>query len=530
MYTQTRPDILLIVLDTVRADRLSCYGYPRETSPHIDAFAEGSVLFERAISPAQWTIPAHASLFTGEYPTTHMTNQIYDKHGKDQIALAEVLHHEGYLTVGFCDNPLLGVVENSLDRGFEEFYNYSGTLPNRPAIADARPRRLGRLAQHLARRLRHLTTPFQDLLTRNNFVLRVALHPRVVPLWQRFINFKGNTAQSLRDVVGYLRTHQRKGAERPLFVFINLMETHLPYRPPPRFIRRFAPYYRQDREARDFMRNYNLEHYRWMVPLTEPLTELQDRVINDLYDAEVAYEDHLLRRLFKYLDEPEVRDNTLIIITSDHGEGVNHHNFVGHSLVVYDDLVRVPLIVRYPRCYPEGKRVSTPVSTRRIFHTVLEAAGVYPVGNSAGEIQGAPVDVKGLSLSRALEGPDPEAGIVFAEAYTPETLIALMENEDREAIETFRCRLMRRAAYRGNHKLITVGDEADELFDVINDPDELDNLISEKPEVIAELNELLAAFLAEAETRRPANWEASQLCLDEDEELLERLRGLGYIE
>jgi arylsulfatase A-like enzyme len=527
---QVKPDILLIVLDTLRADRLSCYGYPRETSPHIDAFAESGVLFERAISPAQWTIPAHASLFTGEYPTTHMTTQIYDKHSKDQIMLAEVLHREGYLTVGFCDNPLLGIVENDLDRGFEEFYNYCGTLPNRPAIADARPRRLGQLAQRLLRLMGRLTTPIQDLFARNSLLLRIALHPRVVPLWQRLVNFKGNTAQSLRDVVGYLRTRQRKDSERPLFIFINLMETHLPYRPPPRFIRQFAPYYKQNREARHFMQNYNLEHYGWMIPLMEPLTGLQDRVINDLYDTEVAYEDHLLRRLFAHLSEPEIRDNTLVVITSDHGEGLNHHNFVGHSLVAYDDLVHVPLIVRYPRCYPAGKHVSAPVSTRRVFHTVLEAAGAYPASNGAGKVQGAPVDVEGLSLARALRGPDPEAGIVFTEAYTPETLITLMESENREAIETFRCRLMRRAAYRSNYKLITVGDEPDELFDVINDPGELDNLIGEKPEVMAELNELLIAFLAEVEARRPANWEASRLCLDEDEEFLERLRGLGYIE
>ena len=118
MNAQTKPDILLIVLDTLRADRLSCYGYPRETSPHLDAFAESGVLFERAISPAQWTIPSHASFFTGEYPTTHMMTQIYDKSSQDQVFLADILRREGYATIGFCNNPLLGVVENGLDQGF----------------------------------------------------------------------------------------------------------------------------------------------------------------------------------------------------------------------------------------------------------------------------------------------------------------------------------------------------------------------------------------------------------------------------
>ena len=530
MNTETRPDILMIVLDTLRADRLSCYGYPRQTSPHIDAFAEGGVLFERAISPAQWTVPAHASLFTGEYPTTHMTVQIYDEHGKDQSTLAEVLRHAGYHTVGFCNNPLLGVVENGLDRGFEEFYNYGGVLPERPPIADSRPRLMGRVAQRVSRLLRRLTSPVQRALTRNNMLLRIALHPWIVPLWQPHLNFKGNTVQSMRDVLGYLGARRRKEARRPLFAFINLMETHMPYRPRSRFIRRFAPYYRKDREAQDFMQGYNLEHYKWMVPLTEPLTELQDRVLNDMYDAEVAYEDHLLRRLFVHLDEPEVRDNTLVILTSDHGEGLNHHDFVGHSLVAYDDLVRVPLAVRYPRLYPEGRRVAKPVSARRVFHSALEAVGISTASNGAGEVTGAPVDVGGLSLARALDDSDVEGGVVFSEAYTPDTLITLMENDDPESIDRFRCRLMRRAAYQDSYKLITVGDRPDELFDVVDDPGELNNLIDEQPEVAAALNDRLATFRAETEARRPANWEGSRLSLEGDEEVLERLRGLGYIE
>ena len=530
MSIPTRPDIILIVLDTLRADRLSCYGYPRETSPHLDAFAQGGTLFERAISPAQWTIPAHASFFTGEYPSTHTTVQIYDRHSESQATLAEMLRRAGYRTVGFCNNPLLGVVENDLDRGFEEFYNYGGTLPERPAVGDSRPRRFGRLVQRLNRQLRRLVSPIQDAFARNNLLLRLALHPRIVPLWQRHVNFKGNSVLSLRDVVGYLRARQNRGAERPLFAFINLMETHLPFGPRPQFIRKFAPCYREDREARDFMQAYNREHYRWMVPLTEPLTELQDRVLNNMYDAEVAYEDHLMRRLYAFLDEAEVRDNTLVIVTSDHGEGLNHHDFVGHSLVAYDDLVRVPLVVRYPRLYPAGKRVTTPVSARRVFHSMLEAAGMTSINNGAGDVEGAPVNVEGLSLARPSEGSDPEAGMVFTEAYTPHTLIALMENDDPAAIEAFRCRSMRRAVYRGNYKLITVDDEPDELFDVVADPGELDNLIGQEPDLAMELNQLLTGFRTESEARRPTQWKESQLCLEEDEMLLERLRGLGYIE
>ena len=529
LKTSTRPDIVFIVLDTLRADRLSCYGYPRDTTPHIDQFVQDGTLFERAMVPAQWTIPSHASLFTGEYPTTHMTNQIYDVLDEDNVTLAELLNHNGYETVGFCNNPLLGVVENGLDRGFEAFYNYGGAVPNPPDISKSRPKLVGKLFESYVRIMRRVTTPIQNQFAHNNFLLRIALNPFIASIWQRRGNFKGNTVRSLRDVLGYLRIHRNASERRPLFAFVNLMETHLPFWPPARFVRKFAPYYQQDREARDFMRYYNLQHYAWMVPLTEPLSQVGDRTLNDFYDAEVAYEDFLLHRLLDFLNEPDVRDDTMVIITSDHGEGMNNHDFVGHSLVVYDDLLRVPLIINYPRLYPAGKRVSTPVSTRRLFHSVLEASGLSPNGNGTSG-NGAPIDVQGLSLARSIDGPDPEGGLVFAEAYTPDTLLSLMESMNRDAIDTFRCRMMRRAIYRGQRKLITVGDRPDELFDVVDDPGETRNLLGENPNEVAQLEHVLASFVKESEERRPGNWEESRQVNLDDEALADRLRALGYIE
>jgi uncharacterized sulfatase len=333
----------------------------------------------------------------------------------------------------------------------------------------------------------------------------------------------------MRDLIGYLKAHELKGDDQPLFVFVNLMETHLPYGPRPRYIRKFAPWYRQDREARDWMQRYNHEHYRWMVPLREPLTELQDRAINDLYAAEVAYLDHLLRRVFEHLETPGIQDNTMLILTSDHGEGLNNHDFVGHSLVAYDDLISVPLIIRYPKLYPAGKRVARPISTRRVFHSVLEAAGIDADADGDNEGDRAPVDVHGLSLAQALQENDIENGIAFSEAYVPDTLIALMESQDPAAIETYRCREMRRAVYRGDYKLITVGDKPDELFDMSQDPGELANLLQQEPTLVAELEDMLEDFVFEAQARAPDNWRDNRLRLEQDRDLAERLRGLGYL-
>jgi uncharacterized sulfatase len=532
MKRAPQPDILLVVLDTLRVDRLSTYGYSKKTTPNIDAFAEQSILFERAISPAQWTIPAHASLFTGEYPSTHLTHQIYDKHSKDIATLAEHLQGSGYKTVGFCNNPLLGVVENELDRGFEEFYNYGGLFPKRPAISESRPRRAGQTMQHIWRQLNRFNQPVQDWVTHNNLLLGIMLHPLISPFWQRHINFKGNSKQSLGDLVGYLRTRKKREDKRPIFTFLNLMETHLPYGPPTRFIRKFAPDYLYNRKARNFMQSYNYSTYRWITPITKPFTEMEDRVLNDMYDAEVAYEDHLLHQLLDYVNQPEVRDNTLVIFVADHGEGVNHHDYVGHSLVTYNDLVHVPLIMRYPPRCSQGKRINTPVSTRRVFHTILDVAGVDP---TAQDSQVPEIAAQELSLFNSLNGSDPEQGTVFAEAYPPQTLISLIETKEPNIINAFRCRSTRRALFAkslsDHHKLITVDEQPEELFDVHADPRELQNLASENPKITMAFDALLKNAVAAAKARQPlALQTASQLNFSGDKNLTDRLRGLGYIE
>ena len=128
----SRPDIVLLVLDTQRADRLSAYGYPAQTSPNLDAFAADATLFRHAITPAQWTVPTHSSLFTGLYPSVHNTRQSFSILPKEIPTVAERLSENGYFTAAFCNNPLVGVVDNGLRRGFASFLNYSGLLTSRP--------------------------------------------------------------------------------------------------------------------------------------------------------------------------------------------------------------------------------------------------------------------------------------------------------------------------------------------------------------------------------------------------------------
>lgn len=521
----TKPNIILLVLDTHRAERMSVYGYTKDTTPVLGQLAERSMVFDWAIAPAPWTIPSHASMFTGLYPTVHQATQSFTALPQDIPTMAELLAQHGYETVAFCNNPLISVLDNGLKRGFHKFYNYSGTFPDVPDFGNMSvTKRLQRRAMEL---LQKISIPIERQFGRSPLLLKLATMPIFVPIWSRTFNFKGNTRRSLQDVALYLRYHASAHRDRPFFMFINLMETHLPYYPPRKAIDHWLPYFRRDREARAFVQRFNTESYRWMAPLIEPLTEAQRHVLSDMYDAEVAYQDRQLYRMFRVLKRTGLLDHTMVIVVSDHGESIGEHEFMGHAFVVYNELVRVPLFIHYPERFPAGVRVRHTISTRRIFHTVLEAAGIpfEHYGHRAEE----------LSLARAAEGPqkEPEDEFVVAEAFPPQNFINVMEMTNPEAIERFRVRKMRRAIYGDGVKLMTVGSQSDEFFDVRRDPFETVNLLDNPfgyENDLLRLEQQMEAFVALAEAQRDGIAPGAHLDYSDNPELLERLRGLGYIE
>ncbi len=524
MPAKHHPNIIMIVLDTHRVDRLGAYGYQRGTSPNIDHFVEQATVFEHGISTAQWTIPSHASMFTGEYPTTHQTIQAHYSLDSRFDTIATLLAQQGYQTTGFCNNPLVGVLNNGLKRGFDTFYNYSGAVPSVPRSSNKLPPPLDRLWEWYTQQLRRLSYPIQNAFAHSEFLLQASFHPFFVPLWVKFANFKGDTAQTLQDVRQFLS--QTWQEQRNQFLFINLMEPHLPYNPPHRFINRFAPYFKEDREVRDFINQYNIQAFRWLFPLEERFKPKESAILNDMYDAEVMYQDHLLSQVLEFISQPEIADNTLTIIVGDHGEGLGEHNFMGHSFVAYQELAHVPLMIKFPG-QTGGQRIEETVSTRRVFHTMLEAAGLQLF-----ETENRPAsDVKQLSLTRTVQGQDPEQGLVFVEAYAPNNFLAMMETHAPQLIETFHCKLNRRAVFQQKNKLVRIDGVQDELFDLTQDPLELHDIIDQKPKQASKLSGKIDAFLAKALARRPDTWQANQtLNLEENESLAQQLRSLGYME
>ncbi|MCA9897017.1 MAG: sulfatase [Ardenticatenaceae bacterium] len=527
-----QPDIIFIVLDTQRADRLGCYGHSKAITPNLDQFAANGVLFEQAISPAQWTIPSHASMFTGLYPTAHQVTQSSQGLSPERPHLAELLRDVGYQTVAFCNNPLVGILNNGFKRGFQTFYNYGGAIPSVPSDSTTLPRPLRRLVEGYTQFLRRISYPIQNFFGQSDLAFRLSLNAWFTPIWSRVANFKGQNERSVRDLSHFFREREKKGGERPLFLFLNLMETHLPFTPPAEFIDKVAPYLRGSKEARTIMRRWNRESYRWAAPLAEPLDELEAQVLSDLYDAEVAYQDAYLGQLLQTLQQRANAENTLIIIVADHGDGLGEHGCMGHAFVAYQELLHVPLLMQWPRRFKQPARVQTPVSTRRVFHTMLDAAGRLPQSANLD-----PVRVHGLTLATTVNGHDPEQGVAYSEVYPPLTFVKALEKRQPELLEAYRCLSVRRAVVQQIgpdeadvtlHKLIQVDEKLDELFNLADDPIESVNVMAERPFITEPMQKEMNRWVTAVSHQKTQVDAGSQIELDEN--ITRRLRALGYMD
>ncbi|RZM79667.1 sulfatase [Leptolyngbya iicbica] len=512
-----RPDILFIVLDTQRADRLSCYGYPLDTTPNLDAFAANATRFETAIAPAQWTIPSHASMFTGVYPSEHGMTQSYSVMPDELPTLAERLRDSGYFTAGFCNNPLVGVINNGLRRGFQSFLNYSGLLTSRPNQAGVSPGLVGRYRQWFKRQVSGVMTKLQDAFARSDWLLALSFTPIMVPLWQTALSFKGNTAKSLEDTARLLCDRVGTEPDQPIFAFVNLMGTHMPYHPPRQYIETYAPHVLRDRDARSFLQRFNNDVYGWLAPLTGALNDDQKKTLDGMYDAEVAYQDALLGDFFAKLEQARRLEHTLVVICADHGEHLGEKQLMGHSLSIYNELVRVPLIIRQPgQDETQATVVPEVVSTRRLFQTVLDAAEL------------ANNHEQPLTLLPQPQA-DPETDFVFAEAIPPQNVVNLMQKRQPDLVRDRACDQPRRAVWMGTHKLIEIGDREIELYDVQEDPQETLNISAILPENVEALQECLQSFAGEMDgygtlvtARRAPGYD--------DPDVQRRLQDLGYLE
>lgn len=319
------PNVLVIVVDTLRADHLSTYGYSRPTSPHLTQLADQGTLFEDAIAPSSWTLPVHASLLTGLYPHAHHVDNDGALLGWDYPVLGDELMARGYRTAAFSANTLLFCRRRGFGRGFIRFEDDFQSLGS--AFAQTF---YGDLIKHLFFRLE---------LKRDLFGRR-------------------NAAQINQHALQWIDR-----GRQPFFVFLNYMDVHDPYRPPEPYLHRYTNMQNPGSRAS--------EHWDWF----EHLTPQQRQGAVDAYDGAINYVDDQIQQLMQQLQKRGLDRNTLVVITSDHGESFGEHGLMTHGNALYRELIHVPLILWEQGRIPAGKKVADPVSLTSLPATLLEEAG-----------------------------------------------------------------------------------------------------------------------------------------------------------
>jgi len=405
-----RPNIVLIALDTQRADHLGCYGYPRATSPFIDSIARRGVLFERCYAPNIPTHPSFTTLLSGKEAITH---NIVNIGGEAPITkgvrlLPEILKEQGYRTVA------VDSMGRHFSRGFDEYITYAWDRSN-PAV------------------------------------LRKA----------EAVNAKALSA------IQQLNSEQ----EQPFFLFLHYWDPHTPYLPPAPYRQKFYP---KDRNPYD-LNNHSMdeawtwEPFKWYFHDWIPGVTDAEYVVS-LYDGETAYMDHHLRAIFAGLRS--LQQNTVVIITADHGEILNEQAgyFDHHGL--YEGNVHVPLILYWPGILPRGKRVPGFVQNLDLAPTLLDLAGIPDRDR-----------MEGLSLLPAVFG--------LRDGNYDEIYLSEATWELKRGLRTQRWKFIN-SLEQDRH-----GRPMQELFDLASDPQEQHNVLAQHSDVARELETQLDGWVAQ---------------------------------
>jgi arylsulfatase A-like enzyme len=482
--SSTRPNILWIVWDTVRADHLSLYGYSKPTTPFLDNWAQKVHIFDNCTSVSNSTTPTHVSMFTGLMPGEHGRNNTENYIGNAFTTVAELLYDRGYQTYLHSANPLI-----SRERNFTQGFD----IAEHPWDAKYESEALRIFLSKLDPRDRST----EHLIAFNSFSL-----PFSGALPGQMFTTCGQLAQ--RGVEGWLKNCDRN---RPFFIFINYMEAHQPYVPPESYRKRLMD---PDQVNKSYsVDRSQLAKWSYTFGLKE-YTDEEIELTKLTYDATLIELDDLLRDLITSLDVNGYMDNTIVILTSDHGEHLGDHHMLDHLYSVYESLIRVPLIIHYPKCFSPG-RDKRPVTNLDLFPTVLELAGVeMPRG----------LQSKAVSLLRPQEQ---RLRMAECPAFTTQQF-GIIKRFYPDFDPTPWSRTLR-AVYHGKHKLIWASDGRYELYDLATDQDELKNLITIKSELAEKLAKIHDDWVVSFEPSKRGSLRDRPLT---DEER-RRLESLGYI-
>lgn len=467
--TPSSPNILLIVLDTVRADHMSCYGYQRRTTPNIDRFAEDARLYTNVLSPACWTLPTHASFFTGLPVSAHGCSWAHPYLDEEFETLAERLKAAGYQTAGLSSNGFV-CAQRGFDQGFEEFW-----IPPGEGAAE------------------------------------YAFVSRALDRWG--VGQTPATADLMHQRLGRWFREQRD-PEKPFFIFLNYIEAHAPYTPQSHLLE-WASAGALDKWSH---RSQRKAVFRYMFSRQETLTAAEIAELEALYDDELRFVDAKVGELLGFLRGAGLYDRTLVIVTSDHGEHFGEHHMMEHQFSLYEPLVRVPLVVRLPERFKPGKD-GTLVQSQDVFATMLQAAGLRIPGENSTASLPLPAEASEGRQRAVAEYLAPHAGLISE------------FSQDLPLLDFSPFFRSLRAVQSGKTKLITWSSGESELYDLEADPLEVHDLAGERAAVARDLGKALADWqsLVEPYVGRAPDVEEIAAAGEEERQDLEAMRGLGYI-
>jgi arylsulfatase A-like enzyme len=407
------PNVLLIVLDTVGAEHLSLYGYSRPTTPQLERLAKTGVRFEHAISTAPWTLPSHASMFTGRYPH-ELSVQWHAPLDSAQPTLAEVLTARGYSTAGFVGNTVYCSSESGLNRGFAHYEDF--------------------------------TVSAKQIIPNSSVVEKIADHDTVRRIGFSEESFGRKTAERINsDVLNWLA---HKDPQRPFFAFLNYFDAHAPYAPAKPFDSQFG-----SRQPSSNPR----------VKPSEKWSEAEVQAELDAHDGAIAYLDQQVGLLFDELQKRGLLENTLVIITSDHGEEFHEHGVMAHGWSTYLKALHVPLMIAFPSRVPSGKSVSEPVTLRDLPATVLDLLNLSDQSK-----------LPGSSLVRYWDSSRDSAGVARSPLLSE---LGLQTRDVPEQYPILRGKGSLDSLIVDRYHYIKSGDGREELYDWQSDPSEKTDLV-----------------------------------------------------
>ncbi len=460
--TTDKPNILLITIDTLRADHLGCYGNASIHTPTIDSLATGGIMFQRAISQVPLTLPSHTSILTSTYPPIHgVRDNARYSFGSSIPTLAEVLKGSGYLTSAFISAFVLDS-RFGLDVGFDA---YDDNIQNQAYFYFFSASPPFALAGCL--KLLGLSPPYKP---------------------------ERKADKTTRAVIEWIENNR----ESRFFMWVHYFDPHGPLNPPVPYD---TLYLEPDADPHKFRDNIeNLISLLGQFDSRE-LSDEEIEGIKSLYKGEVTFTDHYIGNLMKSIRELGIGDRTMVVLTSDHGQSLSEHHYIGHSMELYQEIMHIPLIMNYPGLFQQGLVVEEPVQSIDIMPTILSSLEI--------EI---PASCRGSNLIRLL-GP------------------STWERDDSNRwayLETLHARPTRNKLIglsSGDYKYIRALDgDREELYHMETDPKEMDNLASVDTQRSELMRNQLLSLLEEWQN------ESSSIEIPMDHQTMEAMKALGYIQ